>query len=106
LGRRLLAQADSAWARFNVWTEYVVSGSAADLLKVAVVKLDSILPAGSECHLVATVHDELIYDVPGSEAEQYCSTIRNAMEEAFRELFGTTVPVEVEAKVIQNWGEK
>lgn len=103
-GRLLRAQQDSTWARFNLWTEYVVSGSCADLLKAAMVQIASILP--SDCHLVATVHDELIYDVPGDLSEQYCGMIRLVMEESFVAMFGTTVPIVAEAKVCRNWGEK
>jgi hypothetical protein len=28
------------------------------------------------------------------------------MKEAFRDVFGDTVPVEVDAKICRNWGEK
>jgi DNA polymerase-1 len=103
-GRLLRAQADTTWARFNLWTEYVVSGSCADLLKAAMVRIASILP--SDIQLVATVHDELIYDAPLGKAEQYCGMIRFAMAEVFTEMFGNGVPIEVEAKVCTNWGEK
>jgi DNA polymerase I-like protein with 3'-5' exonuclease and polymerase domains len=103
-GRLLCAQIDDAWARFNLWTNYVVQGACADLLKMAMVKVASILP--SYCHLVATVHDELIYDVPLSLSEQYCGMIRMAMEETFVEMFGSEVPIVAEAKVCKNWGEK
>jgi hypothetical protein len=61
LGRLLLAQKNDPWARFNLFTEYFVSGSCADLLKVAMVKIDMVMP---DVHLVATVHDELVYDAP------------------------------------------
>jgi DNA polymerase I-like protein with 3'-5' exonuclease and polymerase domains len=103
-GRLLCAQKEGAWARFNLWTNYVVQGACADLLKMAMVKIASILPG--ECHLVATVHDELIYDVPADLALQYCDMIRLVMEEVFIEMFGTTVPIMAEAKVCSNWGEK
>jgi DNA polymerase I-like protein with 3'-5' exonuclease and polymerase domains len=103
-GRLLCAQIDDAWARFNLWTNYVVQGACADLLKMAMVKISSIMP--SDVHLVATVHDELIYDVPADLALQYCDMIRLAMEEAFVEMFGTKVPIVAEAKVCGNWGEK
>jgi DNA polymerase I-like protein with 3'-5' exonuclease and polymerase domains len=52
------------------------------------------------------VHDELIYDVEAGLAPQYCDMIRGAMEESFIEMFGRIVPIEVEAKVCGNWGEK
>jgi DNA polymerase I-like protein with 3'-5' exonuclease and polymerase domains len=103
-GRLLCAQVDDCWARFNLWTNYVVQGSCADLLKAAMVKIAGILHG--DVHLVATVHDELIYDAPAEVAEQSCDTIRLAMEEIFSEMFGTSVPIVAEAKVCKAWGEK
>jgi hypothetical protein len=55
---------------------------------------------------VATVHDELVLDAPADMAKQYCGMVRDAMIDAFTEMFGTEVPVEVEAKVCANWSEK
>jgi DNA polymerase I-like protein with 3'-5' exonuclease and polymerase domains len=103
-GRRLVAQRDDPWARFNLWTNYVVQGACADLLKAAMVKIASILP--SDCHLVATVHDELIYDAPAAPAEEYRGMISLVMEEVFSEIFGTAVPIVAEAKVCTNWAQK
>ncbi len=54
MGRLLLARKDDAWARFNLHTEYVVSGSCADLIK-AMIKVSPVMPC--DVHLVATVHD-------------------------------------------------
>jgi DNA polymerase I-like protein with 3'-5' exonuclease and polymerase domains len=105
LGRLLLEQGDGRdWDRFQLHTSYRVSGSAADVLKVAMVKTAGMLP--SDVHMVATVHDELIFDSPSAEAPQYCGMIRAAMEEAFTEVFGSELPIEVEAKVCANWAEK
>ena len=103
LGRRLLPRSEKKWHRFNLLTAYVVSGSAADVLKVAMVKLASILP--SDAHLVATVHDELILDVPQEQAIELCDITRTVMEDAFKGVF-PDLPIEVEAKVCANWGEK
>jgi DNA polymerase I-like protein with 3'-5' exonuclease and polymerase domains len=85
-------------------TEYVVSGSCADLLKLAMIKAAGVIP--EDCHLVATVHDELVLDVPEAKAKQCCARVKRAMKEAFVEMFGDVVPVEVEAKVCTDWGEK
>jgi DNA polymerase I-like protein with 3'-5' exonuclease and polymerase domains len=52
------------------------------------------------------VHDELIFDSPSAEAPQYSGMIRAIMEEAFKEVFGAELPIEVEAKVCRTWGEK
>ena len=68
------------------------------------IKVASVVP--SDVHLVATIHDELVLDAPADTAKQYCDVVRYAMEDAFIEMFGDAVPVEVEAKVCSNWGEK
>jgi DNA polymerase I-like protein with 3'-5' exonuclease and polymerase domains len=104
LGRLLLAQKDDPWARFNLHTEYIVSGSCADLIKLSMVKLNSLLPA--DVLLVATVHDELVLDAPADAAEQTSILVKNAMVDAFLEMFGDAVPVQVDAKVCSNWAEK
>jgi DNA polymerase I-like protein with 3'-5' exonuclease and polymerase domains len=104
MGRLLLAQGDRDWDTFQVHTNYVVQGSAADIVKLAMVKTVAVLP--SDVHLAATVHDELIFDAPRQEALQYQGIITAAMKDAFTEVFGPDVPIEVEAKVVSNWGEK
>jgi DNA polymerase I-like protein with 3'-5' exonuclease and polymerase domains len=104
-GRLLLEQGESRdWDRFQLHTSYRVSGSAADVLKLAMVKSAGMLP--SDVHMVACVHDELIFDCPSAEASQYSTMIRAIMEEAFKEVFGPELPIEVEAKVCANWAEK
>jgi DNA polymerase I len=60
----------------------------------------------SDVPLVATVHDELIYDVPADRAEELCGIIRMAMEDAWYQLFGKEVPIVIDAKVCDNWAEK
>ena len=104
LRRRLCAQGDRAWDRFQVGTCYRVQGSAADVIKVGMVEVDSILP--DDVYLVASVHDELIYDAPAVGAQELCEKIRATMEKAFTKLFGLDLPIEVEAKVLNSWGEK
>ena len=104
MGRLLLPKTGKPWSRFAMFTEYVVSGSCADLLKLAMVRIAGVLP--DSAHLVATVHDELVYDAPADIATQCRDIIQQVMIEAFVELFGEIIPVEVEAKVVLNWGEK
>ena len=103
-GRLLVAQKDEHWARFNMVTEYVVSGSCADVVKLAMVRIDAVLPEG--VHLAATIHDELVYDAPIEIAEFCRALVQEKMREAFVEMFGDAVPVQVDAKVCSNWGEK
>jgi DNA polymerase I-like protein with 3'-5' exonuclease and polymerase domains len=103
LGRRLLAQGDKSWDRFQVHTNYVIQGSAADVLKHAMVKAVSVLPVN--VGLIATVHDELIFDCQVAEAQHYKTVIRLVMEDAFKEFF-PSLAIEVEAKVCDNWADK
>lgn len=68
------------------------------------VKVASAIP--NDVRLVATVHDELVLDCPSTMARHCRDRTEVAMKEAFIEMFGDTVPVEVDAKVCSNWGEK
>jgi DNA polymerase-1 len=104
IGRRLMAQGDQAWDRFQAHTNYVVQGSAADVVKEGMVEVDAILP--TDVYLIASVHDELIYDAPMLGASELCQRIRVTMEAAFTKLFGPELPIEVEANVVSSWGEK
>jgi DNA polymerase I-like protein with 3'-5' exonuclease and polymerase domains len=61
------------------------------------VKVAAALPR--DVHLVATVHDELVFDAPCSDAEEYCETVKRCMTEAFCEIVGDVVPFEVEAPI-------
>jgi DNA polymerase I-like protein with 3'-5' exonuclease and polymerase domains len=104
LGRLLVAEIEAdEWARFQLQTSYLVSGSAADVIKTAMVNTVAILPA--DVHLLASVHDELIFECPRAFAEDYKARIRLCMEESFRTLF-PEVPIEVEAQIVNNWAEK
>ena len=87
-----------------MFTEYVVSGSCADVVKLAMVRIDAVLPEG--VHLAATIHDELVYDAPIEIAEFCRALVQEKMIEAFVEMFGDAVPVQIDAKVCSNWGEK
>jgi DNA polymerase I-like protein with 3'-5' exonuclease and polymerase domains len=103
LGRLLRAQGDRDWDRFQLHTNYTVQGSAADVLKKAMVKVTNVVP--NDVRLVATVHDELVFDCLSAEAEQYAGVIRAVMVDVFGEIF-SQVPIEVEAKICANWAEK
>jgi DNA polymerase family A len=93
------------WNRFTALTEYRVCGSAADLLKTAMVRISEVMPR--DCHLVATVHNELILDAPVETAEFCPKMVEDKMREAFVEMFGDEIAEDVvEAKVCGDWVEK
>ena len=77
-----------------------IQGSAADLIKVAMVKVDRALKsAGLASRMVLQIHDELVFDVPREEAEMVCEIVRREMSSAID--FG--VPLEVGIGVGANW---
>lgn len=58
-----------------------LQGSAADLMKLAMLELDKQLEAtGSKARLVLQVHDELVLEVPDDELEATSALVKNCME--------------------------
>ena len=85
-----------------------IQGSAADLIKVAMVALDRIMRRmGLRSVMVLQVHDELIFDVPNEELEKMKGLVREAMESPI--LSGKpvklSVPIEVKLKTGRSWFE-
>jgi DNA polymerase I-like protein with 3'-5' exonuclease and polymerase domains len=59
-GRRLTVLPQKAYRCVN----YMVQGSAADLLKSAMIKCDAWLrESGLDAHLIMTIHDELVFEI-------------------------------------------
>lgn len=79
-----------------------IQGSAADLIKVAMVNVDrAISAAGLRSKMVLQIHDELVFDAPKEEVEELKAIIKREMTSAID--FG--VPLDVEIGVGQNWLE-
>jgi len=77
-----------------------IQGSAADLIKIAMVKVARALKeAGLRAEMVLQIHDELLFDVPLSEVEAVKEIARREMTTAYD--FG--VPLEVGIGVGPNW---
>ncbi len=55
-----------------------IQGTAADLLKLAMLKLRAPVTPG--CRMILTVHDELVFEVPEAEIELAVPTIKTRME--------------------------
>ena len=77
-----------------------IQGSAADLIKVAMVKVDRALKAENlRTKMVLQIHDELVFDTPREEVDRVKEIVRREMEGALD--FG--VPLEVGIGVGANW---
>ncbi|MHB1397103.1 MAG: DNA polymerase I [Trichloromonadaceae bacterium] len=88
-----------AFAERNA-TNYPIQGSAADLIKVAMVKIHQRLRReGLQARMVLQVHDELVFDVPQAELETVRALVKQEMEGAIP----LTVPLLVEIGAGANW---
>lgn len=77
-----------------------IQGSAADIIKLAMIKADTALEAqGLSAKMILQVHDELIFDVPVAELERVVLLVKEAMEYAYP----LRVPLCVEIKAGPNW---
>ncbi len=77
-----------------------IQGLAADIFKVALVRLDRGLDAGSlESQLILQVHDEVLLEVPPGERDAAEAAVRDAMSNAF----DLDVPLEVNLAVGSSW---
>lgn len=77
-----------------------VQGTAADLIKLAMVKLQPELEP-LEAHLVLQVHDELLVEAPADRAEAVAGVVREVMQQAW----ALEVPLEVGIGIGENWLE-
>lgn len=77
----------------------VIQGSAADLIKLAMIRAHKMIP--DESSLILTVHDELVTVTPTSLADETAEAIRQAMEG----IKALSIPMIADVKVVQRWGE-
>lgn len=75
-----------------------IQGSSADIIKVAMVKLDRLLKP-YQARLLLQVHDELILEVPPEEWEELQPQIKAVMENAV----ALSVPLEVDISAGVDW---
>jgi DNA polymerase-1 len=81
-------------------TNAPLQGSAADLMKLAMVHIDRALAAsGLPATLLLQIHDELIFEVAAAHRHDVANLVRNHMEHAI----ALSVPLEVTLKSGRNW---
>jgi DNA polymerase I len=79
-----------------------VQGSAADIMKLAMIRVHKALAAGHHrCAMLLQVHDELVFDCPTNEIEVVSALVRREMEGAYP----LTVRLRVDVKTGANWDE-
>ena len=76
-----------------------IQGSAADIIKLAMVRAFDMLP--KDAHMILTVHDELVVLTPDTIVDEAVTALREAMED----IHVLQVPLIADIKIVQRWGE-
>jgi DNA polymerase-1 len=79
-----------------------IQGSAADLIKVAMINIDRLLSGKNlASRLIMQVHDELVVEAPETEKEEVMAIVKHQMEDVIK----LKVPLKVEIAAGANWDE-
>jgi DNA polymerase-1 len=77
-----------------------IQGTAADIIKIAMIRLpERLRAAGLRARVLLQVHDELVLEVPRGEVGAVVPIVRSTMEEAVK----LDVPLTVDVKVGDDW---
>ena len=77
-----------------------IQGSAADLIKVAMIQIHSAIGARKlNSRMLLQVHDELVFEVPGPELDELTQLVKHEMEHAAT----LSVPLVVDLGIGDNW---
>lgn len=80
----------------------VIQGSAADLIKLAMINVQRRLKASNiKANLLLQIHDELIFEVAPEDAPQLEHLVREEMSNVVE----LVVPLKVDVKTGQNWAQ-
>ena len=90
----------AAYERESVNT--VFQGSASDLIKLSMNKIDTMIRAeGLRARMLLQIHDELIFEVDEDVAEEYASRFVDVMEN----ILELRVPLKTSMHIGNHWGE-
>jgi DNA polymerase-1 len=78
-----------------------IQGSAADILKRAMIDVHEALVSHPEARMILTVHDELLFEVRADRAEEIAALVRDRMQSAT----ALSVPLTVDVGIGPNWKE-
>jgi DNA polymerase-1 len=102
--RRLVPELNSRNGQVRMAAERMavnlpIQGSAADILKRAMIDVHAALAARPDARMILTVHDELVFEVPKDQAEDTAALVRDKMQGAA----ALNVPLIVDIGIGENW---
>jgi DNA polymerase-1 len=77
-----------------------IQGAEADLMKMAMVAVDNILP--THCNQLLQIHDSILVECPVKKADKVAELLKDTMENIYPYI-GVTLAVDVH--IGKNWGE-
>ncbi len=80
----------------------VIQGSAADLIKLAMLRVDQALQdSGLDAQLLLQIHDELVFETSVDQADSLGKLVVNEMIHAY----GLSVPLKVDVEIGAHWDD-
>jgi len=89
----------------RVATNMPIQGSAADIIKVAMISLHKRINNDPDIKMIIQVHDELVFEIKKDKLEKAKRIIIEEMEKSIPEKYRNIVPLIVDVGVGQNWYE-
>jgi DNA polymerase-1 len=80
-------------------TNHPIQGTAADIMKRAMIVVDQAIAPMKDVRMILTVHDELVFEVPRERADEVSAVVRDAMQHAAT----LKVPLTVDVGIGENW---
>jgi len=77
-----------------------VQGTAADIMKIAMIKVYAKMNEWPGTKMLLQVHDELVFEVPEGSAKKFADWVSEEMSAAYR----LKVPLKVDAGIGKHWG--
>ncbi|HET9832756.1 MAG TPA: DNA polymerase I [Vicinamibacterales bacterium] len=78
-----------------------IQGTAADIMKRAMIDTHKALKNRPQARMILTVHDELLFEVPKAEAAEFAALVKESMQSAAE----LSVPLTVDVGIGENWKE-
>lgn len=89
----------------RVLMNYPIQGSAADLMKIAMVELDKeVLQKEKDVHLLLQIHDDLVFEIKNDDTSKMMALVKK-IKGIMCDVYPLSVPMDVGVKMGENWGE-
>ncbi|HEX5394793.1 MAG TPA: DNA polymerase I [Candidatus Saccharimonadales bacterium] len=87
-------------AAYRAAINHPMQGSAADIMKLAMVEVANKLD--KDCRMLLQIHDSILLEVPKAKANKVGKLVKDTMEKAYPKL---DVKLKADIAIGQNWGE-